>query len=123
MRIAVEFLDDEPVAIHKIHYEYRDPGFYRQAVSMEAFGRRNRDRLLKFVCPDGVDKGMRFVRVPGRRFSLKFEDDFEFDLKFEDRTYYNKGPMRMSPVIEYSSVWAFYEAVGYDKAKRKLKDW
>lgn len=109
--VAVEKIKHEPVGIHIVYVpEASRGGFYRQVTSLDAFRRVMEHREAR-----SGDK---------RRFRLRFEDDHEFDLEFSDRTYgEDKNPLRLAKKYEHASVWEFYEAIGYDKTKKRLAEW
>jgi len=115
-KIVVEWNGSrQPLAIHKV--PFAGPYENQQIASLEAFYRING---LRFRVR--ASEGYSVLQM--RRFVVKFADDFEMDLAQWDRSFSaDKNPLRLVPTIEHQNVWAFYEAIGYDRKTKKLKDW
>ena len=116
----VEWDGNERVALHVVSVaDYGEHGFYRQGVSMNAF-RRNAHT---------VGSAMIQARKPGRRFHVRWDDEFQLDMESEERTaamLAERGKefthaTKNLPRVEYSCPKDFYASIGYNpKTKHGL---
>jgi hypothetical protein len=115
---AIEYEGSTPLKIHEISVpDVREPGFYRQTVSIEAFRQKNVD----FVAGAYRNK---HVLVRSRWFSVKDEQDFKHHMTFEARAFDpDQGPCALAPRTKHESVWAFYEVIGYRKTVPNINYW
>lgn len=116
----VQWDNDQPVKLHVVATPtFRDPGFYRQTASLNAF-RRN-------IHKQGADALLQ-RREGARRFHVRWKDEFEMDLESEARNVAmlaERGKTLRAryatlPRIEHADPKAFYATIGYNPARRKL---
>lgn len=95
-------------------------GFYRQTVSLNAFSNREAEKLY-----DHHKKGE--MDVKGKRCWVRWYDEFMRDLEFHQECFAKlaisfEHAFSDTPEFSHTSVWDFYNAIGYDyKKKRYLK--
>lgn len=100
--------------------EFKDPGFYRQGVSYDAFFNSSTKRTL------ATTHGPNW-RTGNVLYNAKRWDEFESDCQHQAELYERlklKGLRddRQLPTVEHQSIWEFYETIGYDyKSKRWWK--
>lgn len=109
----VEWDGQQRVALHVVSVaDYREHGFYRQGVSMNAF-RGNAHRV-------GAAKIQ--ARQPGRRFHVRWDEEFQMDMESEERTAAVlaehgkefKHATSKLPRFEYANPKEFYASIGYN---------
>lgn len=116
----VEWVGDERIKLHVVSTPvFRESGFYRQTVSLNAFRRH--------IHQQGADAFLK--REPNRRtFHVRWESEFEMDRETEARTLEilakHGKTLRVTydnlPTVLHADCKAFYAAIGYDPKRRKL---
>jgi hypothetical protein len=94
----------EHTHLHVIHMPaFREPGYYIQGVSFDAFPKRNRDmkarRLYHAVRWDEFKETMDRIKANPAVADL---DD------------------RLLPRTDYSDIWSFYRAIGWDYKRKRF---
>ena len=127
--IAVESVDNQRVAIHLIlRKEYGDKGEFNETRSWCSFRRAMQNHIIKNVIgKDGkYDAIVDSTRLYHQRFRVFFPDDWMFEYDIHARmagTGIVPNEYDALPVHYHSSVYNFYEAIGYDRTRRKLQSW
>ena len=109
--IAAELVDGRHVVLHVIRQPLADePGFYRSAVSGNAF--KERETKIWY------DRYYTKRKVMPRQFSVMYSFDFQIEKKIMlDRD--SDHEWHTLPILEHESIWEFYKHVGYDHKKKK----
>lgn len=118
--IVVEYLDTKPTAVHVVVLpDVGDKFFSQQIKALEAFRKHVQSYTQAYVT-----QSIR-IRIPIKRFTIySYEGDFTEWVAGYDRVYpEGSNPIDNLPVRKHDSIWAFFNAVGYLRRKRRIEGW
>jgi hypothetical protein len=106
--LAIVWRNDVPEYRTLLYPEYKDDGFYRQILSLDAFKNREARKLYNW----------RHIKKRSIKeliwCSIRYEHDLEFDKKWilSPNVKFNDLPLS-------KDVWQFYRDIGYDYKKQR----
>lgn len=102
--------------VHNFELEYSQKGWYISTISISSFREREATRLYNYT------QRKHSYNLPGKRCSVKFGSEIEFDEKQSQRVFEKYGiedELKTLPRFKHDSVWDFYKAIGYNYKKKR----